>query len=133
MTGRILRWANITRQAVKSNHQLLFVFGDNMTRRGMGGQAAAMRGEPNAIGIPTKWSPGWQDQDYFTDMVLDSSQVMAAIDAGFETIRLTLQSGHSVVIPKAFIGTGYAQMPERSPRLYQYMVWELERIQAQYR
>jgi redox-sensitive bicupin YhaK (pirin superfamily) len=40
----------------------LFVFGDNLRRTGFGGQAAEMRGEPNAVGI----APGYE-QKHFAD------------------------------------------------------------------
>ncbi|KKL05458.1 hypothetical protein LCGC14_2605850, partial [marine sediment metagenome] len=48
---------HITRQMLRDEPDTLFVFGDNMQRRGLGGQAFAMRGEPNAVGIPTKIFP----------------------------------------------------------------------------
>ncbi len=43
-----------TRAYIRAHPDWLFVFGDNMMRRGFGGQAAEARGEPNAIGIATK-------------------------------------------------------------------------------
>ena len=47
----------ITREYVRANPDKIFLFGDNLEQRGLGGQAAAMRGEPNAVGIPTKKRP----------------------------------------------------------------------------
>ncbi len=47
----------ITRTIVQENPDILYVFGDNMTGTGYGGQAAQMRGEVNAVGVPTKWRP----------------------------------------------------------------------------
>ena len=65
--GRIIRLASITRALVRSKPGTIFVFGDNMEGRGYGGQAAAMRGEPNAIGVPTKWRPQRDERAYFRD------------------------------------------------------------------
>jgi len=45
---------HITRQMLRAEPGTLWVFGDNLQRKGLGGQAKEMRGEPNAIGIPTK-------------------------------------------------------------------------------
>lgn len=54
MKHRIERMRHISRAYVRANRDKLFLFGDNLERRGFGGQAAAMRAEPNAVGIPTK-------------------------------------------------------------------------------
>ena len=55
--GRLLRWKWITREELQRHPELIFVFGDNMLRKGFGGQAKEMRGEPNAVGVPVKWRP----------------------------------------------------------------------------
>lgn len=47
--GKVLRVKFITRQMVESAPNTIFVFGDNMLRVGMGGQAGAMRGCRNAM------------------------------------------------------------------------------------
>ena len=65
MTGTITFQERITRADLRANPDTLYVFGDNMRRRGMGGQAAEMRGEPNAVGIPTKWRPSRTEWDFF--------------------------------------------------------------------
>ena len=59
----------------------VFVFGDNMERCGFGGQAAAMRGEPNAVGVPTKWAPGSAPADFFCDDDLKDLAVLFEGDA----------------------------------------------------
>lgn len=65
----------------KQEQHLASLFGDNLERRGFGGQAASMRGEPNAIGIPTKKSPTYKDEAFFSDD--EFGQNKAAIDAAF--------------------------------------------------
>ncbi|MEC7290450.1 MAG: hypothetical protein VXW22_10215, partial [Pseudomonadota bacterium] len=54
----ILRQHRIYRQDLRANPGTIYVFGDNTERVGLGGQAKEMRGEPNARGIATLWSPG---------------------------------------------------------------------------
>ena len=65
MNHRIERMRNISRAYVRANRDKLFLFGDNLERRGFGGQAAAMRGEPNAVGIPTKKKPSYAGDAFF--------------------------------------------------------------------
>ena len=60
----------IYRKQLKDNPNILYVFGDNMVRQGYGGQAREMRGEPNAVGIPTKWRPDNTDGAFFYDYQL---------------------------------------------------------------
>ena len=44
-----------------------------MQQKGYGGQAREMRGEPNSIGIPTKWAPDSNKSSYFCDGDLDNT------------------------------------------------------------
>ncbi len=55
--AKVIRQRIITRAEVRANPDRYYVFGDNMTGTGYGGQAAQMRGEVNAVGVPTKWRP----------------------------------------------------------------------------
>lgn len=57
----------IFRKDLKTNPDKLYVFGDNVERQGLRGQAAEMRGEPNAIGFPTKWFPKLTPKAFFWD------------------------------------------------------------------
>lgn len=56
MPVKYLAW--ITRDMLRKEPEARFVFGDNAYRKGFGGQAKEMRGEPNALGVATKWYPG---------------------------------------------------------------------------
>ncbi|AKE44783.1 hypothetical protein AU106_gp152 [Sinorhizobium phage phiM9] len=107
----------ITRQMLKDEPDTLFVFGDNLSRVGLGGQAKEMRGEPNAVGIPTKKLPLMADHAFFTDddyfLVLD--QLLEAD----KRIVEHLNSGGTVVWPEDGIGTGLAQLDERAPMIAQ--------------
>lgn len=116
--GRVIRERLITRSMVQAMPEALFVFGDNLERRGMGGQAGAMRGEPNAIGVPTKWKPGRTPDAYFSDADAAFSRVRKPIIQAFQYIETALASGRDVVIPADGLGTGLAQLPTRAPGIH---------------
>ena len=102
-----------TREFIRANPDALFAFGDNMIRRGYGGQAAEARDEPNAVGIPTKWSPS----RYFSDAAADNRDVRYAIVEAFQVLGDALDSGRDVYWPSAGVGTGLADLANRAPRV----------------
>lgn len=106
----------ITRAMLRAEPDTLFVFGDNMSAAGLGGQAKVMRGEPNAVGIPTKWLPSRTDAAYFTDA--DYEWIKPKIEAQFRMLADHLRIGGKVVWPEDGIGTGLAELPARAPAIY---------------
>ena len=103
----------ITRDQLRAAPDALFVFGDNFSRRGLGGQAAEMRDEPNAVGIPTKRYPSNEDyaflQDHhYVDWIEESAP---------DWMRLFLHEG-PIVWPADGIGTGLADLPRRAPVIF---------------
>ena len=99
---------------LRAEPEAFFVFGDNTRRVGMGGQAASMRGEPNAIGVATKFSPGMADADFYT------SGDMRALDAVLDDlseISVALVEGHTVYVPRDGLGTGLSELPQRAPSI----------------
>src|SRR5437879_2286734 len=94
----------ISRAMVQSKPKTLFVFGDNIKGAGLGGQARAMRGEPNAVGIPTKWIPSNSESAFFTDD--DFPEVRTVIEERFKILAEHLSHGGDVVWPIEGIGTG---------------------------
>ena len=121
MRYKIERMRVISREFVRANRDKLFLFGDNADRRGFGGQARAMRGEPNAIGIPTKKSPSYEDAAFFTDQEFEQNKVV--IDRAFAEIALKAAPGEIqvIVIPSDGLGTGRAQLKSRAPRAFAYL------------
>lgn len=115
---RYLERKIIIRQMLRQEPQRLFVFGDNMAQRGLGGQAKEMRGEPNAVGIPTKWSPEMFPDSFFLDR--DLERVRPKIDAAFLRLAFHMLKGGAIVWPADGIGTGRAELPQRAP-----LIWEL--------
>lgn len=104
-------------ETVRQNPQKIFVFGDNLLRRGRGGQAV-IRFEENSFGIPTKRSPGMHDADFFSDREDEFDSVKSSLR---ELYRKAAHEKRIIVFPSAGLGTGLAQMPSRSPRLYEEM------------
>ena len=119
--GRVTKVNWITEALIKSSPNKVFLFGDNLARRGLKGQASVMRGWQNCIGIPTKKYPTMHPNAFFTDD--EYQQNCWAIDEAFSRIPEDVE----VVIPEAGLGTGLAQLPSRAPRTYAYL---LERLAA---
>ena len=106
----------ITRQDLKNNPNDIYLFGDNLMKVGLGGQAREMRGEPNAIGIPTKFAPGNAPEDFFSD--LDFQMIQRKYDVLFANLGELLRGGKTIVIPEAGLGTGLADLPNKAPMIY---------------
>jgi hypothetical protein len=75
MRYRVVTMKWITRSFVRRHRDHIFLFGDNLAGRGFGGQAAAMRSEPNAVGIPTKKLPSNCEEAFFTDEEFEQNKV----------------------------------------------------------
>jgi hypothetical protein len=104
-----------TRQIIRQNPDWLFVFGDNFANYGYGGQAREARGEPNAVGIATKRSPGFEKGDYLSDDdLLDWER---DTDGAWTKLFDCLDEGGTVVWPEDGIGTGLAKLDEKAPRI----------------
>jgi len=119
-----------TRAQIQADRDSLYVFGDNLARRGgapdangwsnpRAGQAAACRNEPNAVGIPTKRLPSMDESAFFTDD--DLERVRPVIQAGFRRLADHLRTGGTVVLPSAGIGTDRAQLAARAPSIRDYI------------
>ncbi|MBX7062948.1 MAG: hypothetical protein K1X52_14935 [Pyrinomonadaceae bacterium] len=119
----------ITREYVKANPDKLFLFGDNLEDRGFGGQAAAMRGEPNAVGIPTKKKPSMDEDAFFTDneFELNKSTIEAALSPVFIAVS---DNNITLVIPADGLGTGRAELDRRAPQTFAYLQRRLADLEA---
>ena len=123
-----MKW--ITRSFVRAHRDHIFLFGDNLARRGFGGQAAQMRGEPNAIGIPTKKLPSNAEEAFFTDAEFEQNK--AAIDRAFDRLhRMSSSFEQVIVIPAAGLGTGRAQLDNRAPLTFAYLQKRLRDLSSQ--
>lgn len=97
----------------------LFVFGDNYQRKGLGGQAAEMRGEPNAVGVITKWLPQRTPTSYFSDR--DFKIIIPVLVTDIQTLFDHAANGGQIVWPLDGIGTGLAQLPIRAPKIFDFI------------
>lgn len=93
----------------------VFVFGDNLDRHGRGGQAI-IRYEPNTFGIPTKRFATMQTGAFFKDSPCERQHVLNALRDLWSIAR-----HRDIIFPSAGIGTGLAQMPQRSPLIFAEM------------
>jgi DNA polymerase elongation subunit (family B) len=117
----------ITREMVRNNPKKIFVFGDNDEREGYGGQAGQMRGEKNVIGIPTKKKPTMDPDSFYTDLEFDKNK--QKINFAVSQIINKIKDGYSIVIPSDGLGTGLAELPQRAPKTYQFLVASLNAIE----
>lgn len=107
--------ANLSIELLRSNPDKIYVFGDNLLRRGTAGQAI-VRGEPNAFGIPTKRAPSMSPSAFFSDR---PDEVQAVLHALRELYVLSRTK--TLVFPAAGLGTGLARMATKSPKAYEQM------------
>lgn len=110
---------HITREMVRAAPDTLFVFGDNMVGAGYGGQAKELRGELNAVGIPTKWKPSMDEGAFFTDN--DYTHVLPHLQRPYTWLCNHVLAGGEVVWPEDGIGTGYAQLLQRAPKIWAFV------------
>ena len=116
----------ITREEIRANPDKLYVFGDNFTRRGRGGQAYACRGEPNTVGIRTKYSPSNNPDDFFSDEDLLTNTICIIEDISHALTRARQENLTIVILPG--IGTGYADLPRRAPLTFNILQALLNRL-----
>lgn len=117
----------IYRSDLKANPGVLYVFGDNLKRVGMGGQAGEMRGEPNAVGVATKVAPGMAEEDFFSDRS-NLLKVASVWMIDFVPIKKALEAGKTVVFPLDGLGTGLSELPTRAPILHQTLKALIEKL-----
>lgn len=105
----------LTIRVCRENPDKVFIFGDNLKAFGKGGQAT-IRDEPNAFGIPTKRYPSWDERAFFSD----KEDEILAVKESLRSLYKTAQN-KVVVFPEDGIGTGRANMKEKSPIAYKVM------------
>lgn len=112
---------------LRARPDVLFCFGDNLIRRGLGGLAKQCRGEPNAVGIPTKRYPTMKPDAFLTDA--DYDEVLPLIDDAFNVLDFHLNSGGTIVLPYRNgvlgIGTGLADLPKSAPKIWSYILYRV--------
>lgn len=131
--GKVVRVRSLHLQSVRANPGTLFVFNDNMQRYGGPALARQIRGEPNAVGIPTKREPANRESSYFKNGDLDAQDVRMAIQGALDRLQEHLDNGGNVVLPVEGIGTGLAGLRDHAPLIYRMVNGRLQELEAQYR
>jgi len=106
------------------NFDTLFIFGDNLDRIGMGGQAV-IREQKNSIGLATKKKPTMQKEDFFTDAEFDEN--CQIIDEEIEKIIKFAEEMdfNKIALPQMGLGTGLSDMPRKCPKTFCYLTMKL--------
>jgi hypothetical protein len=109
----------------RKNPNKLYVFGDNLARVGIGGQAC-IRKEPNTFGIATKRLPSMSWDAFFSE----KKDEIAAVYQDIDRLQQVLECGKydTVVFPKDGLGTGLSRMPLKSPKLYKELNERLSKV-----
>ncbi|GGA63692.1 DUF7831 domain-containing protein [Pelagibacterium lentulum] len=113
MPVKYLKW--YSRELLQAEPEARFAFGDNCSRVGRGGQAAACRDEPNAIGVATLYAPG-----LFYDPA--DPVALAHVSNDLAKVARELAAGITVYAPIDGLGTGLARLPEHAPNLHRLIV-----------
>ena len=116
----------ITRNKLKENPDVLYLFGDNTVRTGLGGQAKEMRGEPNAVGIVTKKYPNNEKDSFFYDEDFYSWLEYFSADIKNLAEKINSKKYKAIVIPP--IGLGLADLPNKAPKIYNYLKTTLDKL-----
>jgi hypothetical protein len=119
-----------TRQLLLSNKDKFFVFGDNLVRRGLGGQANVCRGHPNTIGIVTKRFPNNYFGSFYYERNYDEWLRDSA--SGFHAVEHELKKKVTIVWPADGIGTGLAELPKNAPSIHRHIEEFLKRMKETY-
>lgn len=118
----------ITRNMLRESPDTLFVFGDNLARQGLGGQAKEMRGEKNAVGIPTKRAPRRDESAYFTDADFDTA--IKSMEKDMARLKTHIMAGGDIVFPTDGIGSGLAELSRRAPKIDTYIKARIGEVRA---
>jgi len=124
--GRIEVVARYSPETLRSNPEKVYVFGDNLVKKGKGGQAI-IRDEPNAFGIPTKRLPSMSAQAFFGKNITEEK---AAITAAIDELIALRRQGKTIVFPRDGLGSGRARIIQKSPEVAAHLSSELKRFRS---
>lgn len=116
----------IKRDKIKENIDVLYLFGDNVLRKGLGGQAKEMRGEPNTLGIVSKKYPSNEASSFFRDE--DFYYWLEIFSKDIENLAKEVNTGRyrALVIPQ--IGIGLADLPNKAPKIWKHLKQTLDSL-----
>lgn len=100
-----------------SNGDVLYVYGDNVKRVGLGGQARELRGEPNAVGVATKYTPS----EHFGELPEEIIAQCRIIDNDMKPLFQHVKQGGVVIWPMEGIGTERAALDKFAPSTFDHI------------
>lgn len=111
-----------------NNPNKLYIFGDNLQRYGMAGQAIIRRCK-NATGLATKISPSMEEEAFFNDK--DYKIFINIIDKEIAKIKRVfnndLREVDTIVFPVDGLGTGLSKLPTVAPQVFKYLCYVLDK------
>lgn len=110
---------------VRNHPKWLFVFGDNDVGQGKGGQAV-IRGERNAIGVPTKKYPDLRTSSFYSDKELEQNK--EKIRNAINKIYNAMKYYDALILPEKGLGTGLSELPQRAPKTYEYLKYKVDQL-----
>jgi hypothetical protein len=126
----IIYQKRIYRDDLQNNPEIIYLFGDNEERVGLGGQAKECRGEPNAFGIPTKVAPNNIESSYWSDD--DLMEKTEILNNCFDELRRLFDSGQykGIIVPTDGLGTGLSELPDRAPQVFEVLKDHLQSLHS---
>ncbi len=120
--------SNLTPQLVADNPGYLFIFSDNDSRRGEGGQACIRYAGQNVAGIATCEN---SNREYYW-YERDQEEYQAHCDRIDEDIKgivaRAMNEKLEIVIPISGFGNGLAQLAKRAPKVYAHLCARLQEV-----
>jgi len=108
---------HITRDDACERPDYIFVFGDNLLRRGKAGQAQ-IRGIFGAYGVATKRLPAMTNQSFFSDKQDEYDTVLEELTSLWQMHK----DGKTIVLPVNPPGSGLAKLQSKSPIIWKLIV-----------
>ena len=114
---------HISRTFIQQHRELIFIYSQDYHAKGCFGQAWSGHGEPNAFPVPVLLKVCLSQTDrWFSDRQFDEHKKL--ID---EKIAAIPRDGRAIVMFRS-IGKGHSEMHLRAPKLYKYLMDELNAI-----
>lgn len=118
-------WSEDSIEAAPDN--LVWIFGCNVARSGLGGQACIRR-HPRAIGVATKKSPRRTHAAYFNDEEYHENKALITKDLA--VIARAVGAGYGVVLSDQLYGSGLARLHEQAPFTFLWLCTKFNALRA---
>ncbi len=130
MGGRVVLFSGwLSPKLCRAHPDCVFVFGDNLLRIGMGGQAI-IREQPNAVGVATKRKPAMSPRSFFDEK---SDDDLDAVLKDIGNLWRLLKEGNTIVIPvtedgDVSLGLERARLKDKAPSIYRAITTHVQEM-----